>query len=63
MLLKLHSLERRRIRGDLIEVFKWMKGFNKGEVGKIFTVSSQDRTRSNGFKLKKCRFGKEIGIN
>jgi len=25
--LKLHSLERQRVRGDLIEVFKWMKGF------------------------------------
>ena len=31
--LKLHSLERRRVRGDLIEVFKWVKGFNKGNVG------------------------------
>ena len=30
-LLKFHSLERRRIRGDLIEVFKWVKGFNKGK--------------------------------
>ena len=24
----LHSLERRRVRGDLIEVFKWVKGFH-----------------------------------
>ena len=30
--LKLHSLERRRVRGDLIEIFKWVKGFNKGDV-------------------------------
>ena len=27
-LLKLHSLERRRVRGDLIDVFKWVKDFN-----------------------------------
>ena len=43
-LLKLHSLERRRVREDLIEVFKWVKSFNKGDVEKVLTVSSQDRT-------------------
>ena len=40
-----------------------MKGFNKGDVGKVLTISSQDRTRNNGFKLEKCRFNKEIGRN
>ena len=62
-LLKLHSLERRRVRGDLIEVFKWVKSFNKEDVGKALTISRQDRTRNNGFKLEKCRFNKEIGRN
>ena len=51
--MKLHSLELCRVRGDLIEVFKWVKGFNKGDVGKVFMISSQDRTRNNGFKLEK----------
>ena len=32
-LLKLHLLERRRVRGDLIEVFKWVKGFDERKVG------------------------------
>ena len=50
-LLKLHSLERCRVRGDLIEIFKWMKGFNKGDVGKVPTIS--------GFKLEKCRYSKK----
>ena len=40
-----------------------MKDFNKGDVGKVLTISSQDRTRNNGVKLEKCRFNKEIGIN
>ena len=40
-----------------------MKGFNKGDVGKVLMISSQDRTRNNGFKLEKCRFNKEIGRN
>ena len=61
--LKLHSLERCRVRGDMIEILKWVKGFNKGDVGKVLTISSQDRTRSQGFKLEKCRFSKEIGRN
>ena len=26
-------------------------------------ISKQVRTRSNGFKLEKCRFSKEIGVN
>ena len=52
--LKLHSLERRRVKSDLIEIFKWVKGFNKGYVGKVLMISSQDRIRNNGFKLEKC---------
>ena len=61
--LKLHSLEQRRVREDLIELFKWVKGFNKSDVRKVLTISSQDRTRNNGFKLEKCRFNKEIRRN
>ena len=44
-LLKLHSLERRRIRRDLIEVFKWLKSFNKEDVRKVLTISNQDRIK------------------
>ena len=62
-MLNLHSLERRRLRGDLIEVFKWYRGYNKGDVSKILKISSQDRTRSNGFKLEKSRYKKELGKN
>ena len=61
--LNLHTLERRRVRGDLIEVYKWVKGFNRGELGKVLIVSEQRRTRSNGCKLDKFRFRKEIGKN
>ena len=61
--LNLHSLERRRLRGDLIEVFKWYRGYNKGDVNRILRVSNQDRTRNNGFKIDKYRYKKEIGRN
>ena len=46
----LHSLERRRARVDMIEVFKWVKGMNKGNIDEVLEISSQDRTRENGYK-------------
>ena len=53
--LNLHSLER-RAREDRIEVFKWVKGIIKGNINKVLEISSQDRTRENGYKLEKIRF-------
>ena len=47
----------------MIETFKWVKGYNKGDINKVLIASNQDRTRSNGFKLDKFRFRKEIGRN
>ena len=35
-LLNLHSIERRRARGDIIETFKWGKGINKGNIDQVF---------------------------
>ena len=34
----LHSLEKFRIRGNLIEVFKWIKDFNIGDINKVLIV-------------------------
>ena len=61
--LNLHSLERRRVRGDLIEAFKWVKGINKGDISKVLKFSEVSRTRSNGFKLTKFTFHREVGRN
>ena len=51
--LDLHSLERRRCRGDKMEVFKWKKGINKGDINEVFKLKEEGITRSNGFKLDK----------
>ena len=59
--LNLHSLERRRARGDMIEVFKWVKGINKGNIDQVIEINSRDRTRGNGYKLEKRRFRTNIG--
>ena len=61
-LLYLHSQERRRTRGDMIEVFKWVKGINKGSIDQVLDVSNQDtRTRGNGYKFEKLRFKTDVG--
>ncbi len=38
-----------------------MKGLNKGDIYKVLLVRKQGRTRSNGFKLDKVRFNRDIG--
>ena len=50
--LKLFSLEKRRLRGDLIEVFKLLNGLDKIDVSKIFEVNSSN-TRGHSLKIFK----------
>ena len=53
--LNLYSLEKRRLRGQLIETFKILKGIDNVDYQKLFTLSS-NQTRSNGWKLDLKRF-------
>ena len=54
--LKLFSLEKRRLSGDLIEVFQYLKGSYRKEGDRLFSKLCGGRTRRNGFKLKEGRF-------
>ena len=49
------TLDERRTRGDLIEVFKMIKGLNKAEYRCFFTISQNSRTRGHRFKFVKNR--------
>ncbi|GAB0206506.1 hypothetical protein GRJ2_003116200 [Grus japonensis] len=54
--LGLFSLEKRRLWGDLITAFQYLKGAYKKAGEGLFTRACSDRTRHSGFKLKEGRF-------
>ena len=55
-ILGLPTLEYRRLRADMIQVFKIFKGFDRVNVNAFFEVAVDKRTRGHKYKILKQRF-------
>jgi len=58
--LGLFSLEKRKLQRELTAAFQHLKGAHRKGGENIFSRACCDRTRSNGFKLRKGRFRLDI---
>ena len=58
--LGLLSLEKRRLRGELIAAFQDLQGASKQEGRQLFERGDKSRTRGNGLKLKEGRLRLDV---
>ena len=54
------SLERQRLWGDLIEVYKIMRGMDRVDSQKLFPRVEESMTRGHRFKMQGARFKGDV---
>jgi len=58
--LGLYSLKFRRLRGDLIEVYKLFTGNNRVDKDKLFPLVGDSRTRGQNLKIRAKPFRRDV---
>ena len=58
--LRLFSREKRRLQGDLMVAFQYLKGPYKKDGDRLFSRACSNSIRGNGFKLKEGRFRLDV---
>ena len=61
--LGMFSLEKRKLRSEMIALFKHLKGCPTEEGQDLFSIIPEYRTRHNGLKLQEARFMLSIRKN
>jgi len=56
----LFSLQKRRLRGDLIAAFQYLKGANRQEGRQLLERAANSRTGGNGLKLKEGKLRLDV---
>ena len=58
--LGLFSLERRRLRDDMLDVYKIMRGTDRVDSQKLFPRVEESITRGHRFKVRGARFKGDV---
>lgn len=53
--------EKRRLRGNMIQVLKYLKMFNNAHYSKLYKLQTNSRTRNNGLPIQTSRCNIDIG--